>query len=152
LVTVVRDIDVVSKNEFVFKRVDFPAEFKVTEVNPVQFLKAYDSINVIVLGIVTLINDEHPEKELLLIDSTELEKVILDNEEQPEKHAVPMNDTEFGIVIDVRDEQPKKQLKTIDSREFGSVIFGSAAQPEKHAVPKDVTEFGIVTLVKLVQA
>jgi hypothetical protein len=58
LVTVIRVIEVVPKNEFVFKRVDFPREFKVTKVKLVQFLKAYDSINVIVVGIIIDVNDE----------------------------------------------------------------------------------------------
>ena len=119
----------------------------------VQFLKAYDSINVIPLGIVTLINDEQFEKQLLLINTIEFGIVILDNEEQPEKDAVPMNDTEFGIVIFVINEQFRKQLNIIDSREFGSVIVDNAEQPEKHDA---LIDFKLVepkvTFVKLMKS
>ena len=68
ILTVASFMEDVPTNESVFKKVDVPTQFKVTEVNPVQFWKAFVSINVTSLGIVIVGSAMQPEKQLLLTD------------------------------------------------------------------------------------
>jgi hypothetical protein len=73
LLTVKSFIKYAPRKESVDKTVDVPRQFKVTDVNKVQFLKAFMLINVTALGIVILGNDAQPPKQFTLTDFKLLE-------------------------------------------------------------------------------
>jgi hypothetical protein len=73
---------VVPRNEFEPKTVVVPTQFKVTEVNTVHMLKAFEVINVTALGIVTLSNELQFSKHPSDIDVREFESIILDSDVQ----------------------------------------------------------------------
>ena len=145
--------------------------FHVTEVKPVQSLKADSSILVTPSGIVTEVKPLNPEHKHAGICSTLSPNVmvlifaLLENGElfneqfrafhvtevkpsQPEKAPSPILVTASGMVTEVKPVQPEKAELPILVTDSGIVTKAKPVQSKKAELPILVTDSGMVIEVK----
>jgi hypothetical protein len=102
--------------------------------------------NITEFGIVSEINDEHPEKQSYPIWVTELGIVSDNNDEHPLKQPFPRDTTDFGIASDNNDEHSLKQSFPREVTEFGMMSDNSDEKFSKHFFPIEWTEFEMISL------
>ena len=94
-----------------------------------QEKKAASSIEVTDSGMFMFVNDSHPLKVFCLMEVSELESVIRDNDLQFKNAATSIVVTESGMVMFVSDVQPEKAPSPIEVTDAGKDTLFNEEQP-----------------------